>query len=125
MCMELSTGTVIKRARQRKGLTQNELADLLGVSKSTVQKYENGYVENLKLDTIRSLCIHLDILTVMLIFPEDPLNRSDFNYYQINHIITAFHQLNYLGQGKVYDYILDLLVNEKYQDLKANTRNTL
>ena len=44
--MGLSTGFVIKRARQKKGFTQEELADLLGVSKSTVQKYENGYVKN-------------------------------------------------------------------------------
>lgn len=35
--MGLSTGFVIKRARQKKGLTQEELADLLRVSKSTVQ----------------------------------------------------------------------------------------
>lgn len=113
--MELSTGTIIKRARLKKRLTQEQLADLLGVSKSTVQKYENGNVENLKLETIRRLCAHLDILAVMLVYPENPLNRSDFNYYHINPIIDAFHQLNYLGQGKVYDYMLDLMVNEKYQ----------
>lgn len=35
-------GTAIQRARQRKRMTQQELADLLGVSKTTVTNWETG-----------------------------------------------------------------------------------
>ena len=122
--MGLSTGFVIKRARQKKGFTQEELADLLGVSKSTVQKYENGYVKNLKLDTIRSLCMHLEIMSVMIIFPEDPMNTHIFNHSKPPNVVTAYYQLNYTGQEKVYDYILDLLASEKYQQEKEEASVT-
>lgn len=50
-CAELSTvprmtaeatGTLIQRARQRKRLTQQELADQLGVNRGSVASWENG-----------------------------------------------------------------------------------
>ena len=38
--MELNIGTNIKRMRQNKGLTQEQLADILGVSPAAVSKWE-------------------------------------------------------------------------------------
>jgi transcriptional regulator with XRE-family HTH domain len=37
-----SVGILIARARHRKGMTQQELADALGVAKSTVGDWERG-----------------------------------------------------------------------------------
>lgn len=48
--MEL--GEKIKRARQAKNLTQQELGDLIGVQKSAIAKYENGRVVNIKKSTL-------------------------------------------------------------------------
>ena len=49
-------GNRIKKMRLEKGLTQEELGELLGVKKAAVQKYENGTIANLKIDTIKRLC---------------------------------------------------------------------
>lgn len=38
----MSIGEQIKKARQNKGYTQQELADMLGVAKNTVTGYERG-----------------------------------------------------------------------------------
>lgn len=114
--MELSTGDVIKLARLRQGLTQNELGELLGVGKSTIQKYENGYVTNLKLETIRALCNHLDLLPTMLIFPGKINNNiPDSSVCHHNKILMSFLSLNYIGQMKTYEYMQDLLGTEKYR----------
>lgn len=43
-----NVGTRIKRYRKKKGLTQAELADLLGLQKGAISKYENGTVVNIK-----------------------------------------------------------------------------
>ena len=41
----MSIGKLIKDARIAKGLTQEELGELVGVQKSAIAKYENGRVE--------------------------------------------------------------------------------
>lgn len=50
-----NTGAYIRRLRNEKGMTQEELGELLGVKKAAVQKWESGRVKNLKRDTIKKL----------------------------------------------------------------------
>lgn len=40
--MELQIGTIISRARHAKGMTQEMLADAVGVSAAAVSKWETG-----------------------------------------------------------------------------------
>lgn len=44
-------GQLIKEVRKAKGLKQNELGDLIGVSKSQISKLENG-TSNMTINTI-------------------------------------------------------------------------
>jgi repressor LexA len=48
-------GDRIKQLRIDKGLTQEELGNILGLQKSAIAKYENGRVENLKQSTIKKM----------------------------------------------------------------------
>lgn len=45
-------GGRIKAAREARGLTQPELGRIVGVSKSAVNQWENGVVQNLKLTNL-------------------------------------------------------------------------
>lgn len=45
----------IKELRIKYGYTMEKLADLIGVSKSTIAKWENGYVENMRQDRVYKL----------------------------------------------------------------------
>lgn len=47
-----TTAQIIKEARLRRGMTQQELADKLGVSLQTVSKYERGVRDNLQQGTV-------------------------------------------------------------------------
>lgn len=40
--MNYVTGNTIKRLREKKGITQKQLADMLAVSDKTVSKWETG-----------------------------------------------------------------------------------
>ena len=51
----MSMSTRIKEERLKHGLTQDQLAALLGVQKSAIAKYENGRVENIKRSTIQKM----------------------------------------------------------------------
>lgn len=42
-------GDALRRMRESRGLTQKQLGDLIGVSQSTVDKYESG-IFDLKID---------------------------------------------------------------------------
>ena len=45
----------IKALRSEKGLTLEQVADIVGVGKSTVRKWETGMIANMKRDKIASL----------------------------------------------------------------------
>ena len=48
----MSLGNNIKHARKAAGLTQEDIAKEIGVSKQTVQKYESGVITTISSDKI-------------------------------------------------------------------------
>ena len=71
----INTGEVIKKLRNRENLTQEQLGHILGVKKSAIQKYENGSIQNFKIETIRLLCETFKVPPYYFIYP---------NYYDVN-----------------------------------------
>jgi transcriptional regulator with XRE-family HTH domain len=53
--MSESMSQRIKDLRREKGLTLEQVADIVGVGKSTVRKWETGMIANMKRDKISSL----------------------------------------------------------------------
>lgn len=53
--MSESMAQRIKDLRQSRGLTLEQVADVVGVGKSTVRKWETGMIANMKRDKIASL----------------------------------------------------------------------
>lgn len=54
-------GRIIRDARKKKGYTQEELAEMVGVKKSAVAKWENGRVSEIKRSNLNMLSKALDI----------------------------------------------------------------
>ena len=53
--MEEGMAQRIKTLRQEKGLTLEQVADVVGVGKSTVRKWETGMIANMRRDKIADL----------------------------------------------------------------------
>lgn len=68
----MSIGKLIKDARIAKGLTQEELGELVGVQKSAIAKYENGRVVNIKRSTLQALAKALGLRGSDLIIEAEP-----------------------------------------------------
>lgn len=66
------TGERIKKLRKEKGLTQQELGEMLGVQKSAIAKYENGRVPNLKKETISKLADIFNVTPNYLLGIDEP-----------------------------------------------------
>ena len=64
-------GANIKQKRKQKGLTQQELADMLGLQKSAIAKYENGRVQNIKRSTLEKMAAVLHCTPSFLMGFED------------------------------------------------------
>ena len=63
----MNIGDIIKLQRKKLGLTLEQVGNAVGVSKTTVRKWEIGYIENLKRDKIENLAKVLHISPVTLI----------------------------------------------------------
>lgn len=51
----MSMGDIIRRLRLEKGMTQEELGNVIGVQKSAIRKYESGRVENIPRSSIHKM----------------------------------------------------------------------
>lgn len=115
----MSVGKIIKFLRYEHGLTQEELAKILEVKKSSIQKYESNDVPNLKIGTIRKLS-EFGITAEAFIFPERYryLNLKEVvNYndkYQ-EHYTLLLYALNDKGKEKVFEYARDLVDSGNYK----------
>ena len=48
----MTTGERIKNRRKELGISADKLAELIGVSRSTMFRYENGYIEKLPINNL-------------------------------------------------------------------------
>lgn len=103
----MNTGNVIKKLRQDKKLTQDELSRILGVKKSSIQKYESGAVSNLKMETIRTLCDYFNVPPSLIVFPE---------HKDTNNVFVFMKSLNKEGTIKVIEYARDLVDCGNYKN---------
>jgi len=106
--------------RNNANLTQGDLAKILGVNKSSVQKYEGGSVCNLKMETIRSLCNLFNVTPYAFVFPELIQNEKDLkgvlNDNHLLSIVSLLSELNTIGKEKILAYTQDLIDTNNYKN---------
>ena len=112
--MEMSE--IIRNERKKAGLTQEELAEKLGIQKSAVAKYESGRVENVKRSSIQKMSE---------IFGCDPAYlmgfRDNSSTYNSEHDrMTAYaenllHRLDDSDLIRVTERMETLLEDDKYK----------
>ncbi|MDB1689921.1 helix-turn-helix domain-containing protein, partial [Enterococcus casseliflavus] len=63
---------ILKEKRLEKGMTLEEVGNLVGVGKSTVRKWENGMIENMGRDKIIKLSNALSISPLAILGIDEP-----------------------------------------------------
>ncbi len=61
MLTNVEIGARISSARELRCLTLDDVASSVGVAKSTIQRYEKGTIEKLKLPVLQSIAVALDV----------------------------------------------------------------
>ena len=72
----MDMGQKIKSLREEKGMTLEELGNIVGVGKSTVRKWETGMIANMKRDKIAKIANALGVEPAYLMGWEDNLNKN-------------------------------------------------
>ncbi len=85
----MDIGEKIRAARLAKGMTQEELGEILGVQKSAVAKYENGRIVNIKRSTLKKISDVLGIRPSELIYEKiekNPIGMAELHFEMIEDI---------------------------------------
>ena len=82
----MEIGQKIKQARIAKGLTQEELGNMVGLQKSAIAKYESGRVVNIKRSTLQKLAQALALKGSDLIIESDPVVLQELSDVWGNHL---------------------------------------
>ena len=53
-------GEKIKELRESKGISQYRLAELTGINRSTINRYENGSIQKISFDNLLKICKALE-----------------------------------------------------------------
>ena len=127
----MEMGEKIYNLRKEKGLTLEELGNLVGVGKSTVRKWEKGMIANMKRDKISKLASALNVSPAFLMgwemddgdignaFMADSLedeidSMKSFSPSEKNHF-KAYINLLEINRKKVDDYTKQLLSIQKME----------
>ena len=121
------SGTKIRELRRANNLTQEQLGNILGVKKVTIQKYENGTIKNLKQNTITKLAETFNVSPSLFIdespdfdsrigervfeLKEDILAIERFQKTygsEVIEVVRIFNELNECGRKRVLDYLEDM-----------------
>lgn len=130
-------GDRIKRLRSENNMTLEELGNRVGVGKSTVRKWENGIIANMRRDKIAKLAVALGVTPAYLMGWEStadvPMERvpnkvesvqSSSVSAQCKEIIEVCNQLSPHNQRKVLTYSKNLLSTQQMEEdlLAAHAR---
>lgn len=126
----MNIGERIKVIRKQKNMTQETLANTLGVQRSAISKYEKGIVSP-SWETIEKIAASFEMSIDQLLSDVDMLSydkeaREKFERVQNlmieqipkNKLLSAFDKLNELGQKTAIERVEELSENPKYQKEK-------
>lgn len=103
----------LKELRLENNMTLLQVADKLGVTESTAQRYESGVIENLKYDTIVKLANIYNVSPAYLMGWDNQFESNKDNREQ--QLLSVFRDLNDAGQDRLLDYADDLHALGRYK----------
>ena len=100
----MNIGEKIKSARLSKGMTQQELGELLGVQKSAIAKYESGRVVNIKRSTLKKISDILGIRPSELVFDinSNPVGTAELHVEMVTDedFVELYGEYKFLNKKK-------------------------
>lgn len=118
-------GKRIYNLRKARGLTLESVGQAVGVGRSTVRKWENGIIANMRRDKIKKLATALGTTPSYIMgWTDDPdddgLSSPSSLSPQLQSLSDALDLLNEDGQKKLLDYAADLVAGGRYKKVSLS-----
>ncbi len=130
-------GERLKYARNElRNMSLQDIADAVGVARSTVQRYENGKIQNIKLPVVESFARALGVNPAWLIGKSDDIKIPSSNSIAIpqeekltslieqiqhqygdetSHAFSLYLRLDDIDKGKITERMETFLEDKKYK----------
>lgn len=112
----MNVGLKIKNRRKELGISAEKLAESVGVSHTTIYRYEKGEILNIPVPILSKIAKVLKTSEMYLMGAiEDPDHKS----YMVpssstEPILAYYYELNAEGQEKLLAYAEDLIASRRY-----------
>lgn len=126
----MTVGERIKARRKALHISADELAAKIGVSRSTMFRYENGDIEKLPGDILVPIALHLNTTPAYLmgwsktenaldiVFPSNDSEKSEKD----EALLDMFHKLNDEGKEQLLDFADSLVKSGKFGEKDSKTK---
>ena len=115
----IEIGKRIKQAREDKAMSQEDLGSQLGLNKSTIQRYESGQVQRIKLPILENMAKVLGVNPSWLVLMSDdpapaltdqpPLTTDE------QDLLNDYRSLNSLGKDEARKRVNELTQINRYK----------
>jgi len=119
----MSFGTIMKEARLEKGLTQNQLAELTGMTLRTIQRIENEEVRP-SMHSIQQIerVLEMDLKAEKIKAPSKVYNFSmTINIADMQELLQDLRSLIKNNWKLILGIVLIVLFIQSYPDIKAGS----
>ena len=115
---------LIATRRKELNLTLEDIARHVGVSKSTVKKWESGYIKNMKRDKMSLLAEILKISPIALLDNSNaaPPESNNYSVHEIE-LITKYRALDENGRALV-ESVLDTVYAQRRNSVADTSEKT-
>lgn len=104
-------GSRIKYARNLKEATLDDVAQKVGVTKSTIQRYETGKIKAIKIPVIDSIAVALDVNPSWIVGKSEIMEPPN---QKAPKIMQYYEQLNDAGKNVATDRVKELTEIPRY-----------
>lgn len=104
-------GSRIKYARNLRNATLDDIAQKVGVTKSTIQRYETGKINAIKIPVVESIAMALNVNPLWIVGKSDIMELPS---QKVPKIMTYYRQLNALGKQEAIKRVEELTYIPQY-----------
>jgi len=101
--IKMTSGELIHQKRKQLKMTLDDVGKACGVPRSTVSRWENGVIRNIKRETLAKLCNVLQIDPVVFYSRDEIINREEML------LLSAWRE----ADEKVKEIVLGILTQNK------------